>query len=237
MDARRALLIRAMVSALTPLVPSTSSCEESSSSPHVLVVGACGLDYIAAVDSYPAPDAKVRTQQLSITGGGNAANTAVTLSRLGIATKLISKVGDDAVAKDIRQDLIQDKVDVKHVLTEAHSNSPFTYVIVDALNHTRTCIHTPIKADLTSKEMTRVVEAIRKEKTTPEWIHFDSRHTEASLLLASYASPFKVPMSVDVEKFRPHLEKLLPLCDVIFTNQHFPTLYANSVKGEQKYVG
>jgi hypothetical protein len=31
--------------------------------------------------------------------------------------------------------------------------------------------------------------------------------------------------SLDVEKDRPHLEELLPLCDMIFTNKEFPENY------------
>lgn len=226
-------LLPAMYSALSSRASATSS-EDSSSSPHVLVMGACGVDYIAAVDGYPPPDAKVRTSQLRIAGGGNAANTAVALARLGVNTQLISKIGDDAISSDIRQGLRHDHVDTNHLLTEKNSNSPLTYVIVDTSRQTRTCIHTPMKAEISRQEIDNVVSHIRSERTSPEWIHFDSRHTEASTILASYASTFKIPISIDVEKQRPHLEKLIPFSDVIFTNQHFPALHANSIKGEDK---
>ena len=234
---RRALaqtLLPAMYSAMSSRASAADSEDDPSTSPRVLVMGACGVDYIAAVDAYPAPDAKVRTSQLHVAGGGNAANTAVTLARLGISTQLISKIGDDAMSAEIRRDLNEDLVDTTHLLTEKNSNSPLTYVIVDTSNQTRTCIHTPMKTEISQHEIVNVISEFRSERTPPDWIHFDSRHTEASGVFASYASTFKIPISIDLEKQRPHLEKIIPFSDVIFTNQHFPTLHANSVKGDDK---
>ena len=234
---RRALtraLLPAMYPALSSGLTTTADCEDSAPPPHVLVMGACGVDYIAAVEAYPSPDAKVRTNQLRIAGGGNAANTAVTLARLGVTTELLSKIGDDGISAEIRRDLHQNHVDTKFLFTEKDSNSPLTYVIVDTSKQTRTCIHTPMKNEMSQQEIEAVIAQIRTQHTSPEWIHFDSRHTEASAALASYVSTFKIPVSIDVEKHRPHLEKLLPFSDVIFTNEHFPALHARSIKGENK---
>jgi hypothetical protein len=44
--------------------------------PVILVIGSCGLDRLLTVSSYPAADAKIRTNSYNEVGGGNAANTA-----------------------------------------------------------------------------------------------------------------------------------------------------------------
>jgi hypothetical protein len=67
---------------------------------------------------------------------------------------------------------------------------------------------------------------------SPDWLHFDSRHTSMAVKLATYASQMKIPKSIDIEKFRPLVEELLPQCEVVFTNQHFPALYYESIKGD-----
>ena len=44
--------------------------------PVILVIGACALDRLLTVSSYPVADAKIRTNSYREVGGGNAANTA-----------------------------------------------------------------------------------------------------------------------------------------------------------------
>ena len=70
----------------------------------VLVYGAACLDYIISVDHFPQPDEKLRTNSLTICGGGNAGNTSTCLSRLGIPLKLVAKIGDDLNGQKILGD-------------------------------------------------------------------------------------------------------------------------------------
>ena len=70
----------------------------------ILIFGAACLDYIALVDHFPQPDEKLRTNSLTICGGGNAGNTSTCLSRLGIKLKLVAKIGDDLNGKKILED-------------------------------------------------------------------------------------------------------------------------------------
>jgi sugar/nucleoside kinase (ribokinase family) len=52
--------------------------------------------------------------------------------------------------------------------------------------------------------------------------HFDSRHTEASIIIAKEAIERGIITSIDVEKDRPpHLQSLLPLIDLVITNEKF----------------
>jgi hypothetical protein len=44
--------------------------------PVILVIGACALDRLLTVSSYPVADAKIRSNSYNEVGGGNAANTA-----------------------------------------------------------------------------------------------------------------------------------------------------------------
>ncbi len=45
-------------------------------SPIILLIGACALDRLVTVSSYPAADSKIRSTSYNEVGGGNAANTA-----------------------------------------------------------------------------------------------------------------------------------------------------------------
>lgn len=54
----------------------SSSTTRKGEGPVILVIGACALDRLLTVSSYPEPDAKIRTNSYNEQGGGNAANTA-----------------------------------------------------------------------------------------------------------------------------------------------------------------
>lgn len=41
----------------------------------MLGLGVCGVDLLAYVDKYPEADAKIRTTDFQVQGGGNAGNT------------------------------------------------------------------------------------------------------------------------------------------------------------------
>ena len=51
--------------------------------PRLLVLGLACQDTIGVVEKYPARDTKNHTAERHVTGGGNGANVAVALSRLG----------------------------------------------------------------------------------------------------------------------------------------------------------
>jgi sugar/nucleoside kinase (ribokinase family) len=106
-------------------------------------LGSAGVDFLAAVDAYPQPDAKVRTTALEVQGGGNCANALTAAARLGLQPALFSKIGGDSNGDAIVSQLRADGVDTSALLRQAGAASPFTYIIVDQAASTRTCIHTP----------------------------------------------------------------------------------------------
>jgi len=62
----------------------------------IVCVGAAGIDAVGIISSFPKPDDKIRTSSLTLSGGGNAANTCSAISKLGVVTSLFSRVGPDA---------------------------------------------------------------------------------------------------------------------------------------------
>lgn len=69
-------------------------------------------------------------------------------------------------------------------------------------------------------------------------VHLDSRHTTAAIVLAKEANLRNITVSLDVEKDRLFLSELMPLCDILFTNQSFPeTYYMNKMNDSGAYDG
>lgn len=212
----------------TPTMSSSSSTTKikTNNNKKVLGLGVCGIDLLAYVDKYPHADAKIRTSDFKVQGGGNAGNTLTGLSRLGVPAEIMTKVGDDAYGKMIVDELAGDGLETGHIIRKAGISSPFTYVIVESEGQTRTCIHTPSE-DMTEEEITpALLEGI-------DFLHLDGRNTLAAIKLAKLARERNIPVMLDAEKDRPHLSELVPLCDYLATNTAFPKAFTGAATTEE----
>jgi sugar/nucleoside kinase (ribokinase family) len=198
----------------------------------VLLVGSCGLDRLLSVHIFPNADAKVRTTAYHEVGGGNAANTASAMALLKDAAflsghpklkiKVLTKLGDDYVGKQLAQELEQSGVDISSPLflyAGRGTTTSFTTIIVSDSEFTRTCIHTPgTCGELSVEDVNRV--DMDDVFANVVHMHSDCRHTDASLVLAIEARKRGITVSVDAEKDR-HIKSqhsLLELATTLFTN-------------------
>ena len=194
-----------------------------------LIIGCCGLDRLLTVSRYPNADSKVRSTAYHEIGGGNAANTASAMALLSNASifrnehfrvKLVSKVGDDYIGQQLKEELQKCGVDTSLVIRgEAGSTTGFTSVIVSQEEQTRTCIHTPGTCgeftlnDIASENLDDLFANVVH-------LHSDCRQADLSLMLANEARERNIPISVDAEKDRhvKSLDQLLVMADMLFTN-------------------
>jgi sulfofructose kinase len=89
------------------------------------------LDNIFAVDQIPLEPTKVFAKSFGLTGGGPAANGAVTAARLGGKVSLWARVGDDAVGRIIVDELAACGVDVGLVRRVPGGRSGVSSVLID----------------------------------------------------------------------------------------------------------
>lgn len=186
---------------------------------HVVGVGAAVLDIVVHVSKFPIPDQKIRPNSTEIHGGGNCANVLSTLSSLGISTSIVTKLGNDFIAKQILNTL--KNIDTCHIVTSKMSSS-FVYIIVNG--DTRTCIHSPAPQVLKSNEV-NAFNILNKAT----FLFLDGRHEEAALSIANCAHEKKIPILLDYEKIRNEeleREKLIPLIDYLVTPEHIPTIFS-----------
>ncbi|MFN3383859.1 MAG: carbohydrate kinase family protein [Archaeoglobaceae archaeon] len=96
--------------------------------------GALNLDKIYRVDKIPGADEEGFVRDLQLFPGGSAANTIVGLSRLGIKSAYIGKVGDDAEGRILLEDLERERVDTKAVV-RAKGRSGTAIIFVDDMGN------------------------------------------------------------------------------------------------------
>ncbi|TXG63917.1 hypothetical protein EZV62_010911 [Acer yangbiense] len=186
----------------------------------VVGCGGVGLDFLAAVASYPNPDDKIRSTSLKVQGGGNAGNALTCAARLGLNPRIISKIADDPQGKGILEEFEADCVNTCFLTVSKEGNSPFTYIIVDNQTKTRTCIHTTgyppmVPDDISQWNLLSALDGARLA-------YFDGRLTETALILAQEAAGRKIPILIDAERKRERLDDLLQLADYAVCSAKFP---------------
>jgi len=186
----------------------------------VVAIGSAIVDYVASVDHFPTPDEKMRTTALEVLGGGNAGNAATAMVRLGLRVSLVAKVGGDGLGAAVVAELKRDAIDTTHVSVDPSDTTPFSYIIVDADTQTRTILHTPARSgDL---EPAAVDPSMLDGASL---LFCDGRNTLAATELARMARSRGIPVIVEGERARPHLDALLALADVVVTSTSFPTAW------------
>ncbi len=81
----------------------------------VCCLGSINVDVSLRLDRLPVPHEKLEARESRVSGGGSAANTAVWLSRQGLAVEMRGWVGDDALGTLALADLRANGVDTREV--------------------------------------------------------------------------------------------------------------------------
>lgn len=140
------------------------------SSFQVVCVGVVTIDALALVDHYPAADERVVGDEVSIVGGGPAANAAVVLARQGISVAFVGRVGADLQGEQAVRLLELEGVDVSGVMRDPRVPTQASCVVVSKEGSSR-AISTlavpalPSLAEMSSRAVELVVEA--------QWVHAD----------------------------------------------------------------
>lgn len=178
---------------------------------------------------------------------GNAANTAAAMAMISdckfaatqsIRIRFLTKVGNDSIGQQLADELSDAGVDTSSPLfMRVGTKTAFTTIIVSEEECTRTCIHTPGSCGELSLDDVRCVDLNQVFEDVVH-LHSDSRHTEAALYLALEAKSRGVRVSLDCEKDRSttNLDRLLEVCDILFTNAQHLSSYMSRREHEMQQM-
>uniref|UniRef100_A0A0D3HEH1 Carbohydrate kinase PfkB domain-containing protein n=1 Tax=Oryza barthii TaxID=65489 RepID=A0A0D3HEH1_9ORYZ len=234
------LLLRCSPAASPPLLPRRRSGSLLSAAPPgrrpllpaaagrvVLGCGLVTLDYLATVDAYPRPDDKIRSGELQVSGGGNAGNALTGAARLGLNTRLISKVANDEIGGTVLSELKEAGIDISHIIRCNASNHVYIEKVVRFLmvetQHLYMSLliskrYPPmIPSDLRMSSLSAALQDV-------SLLYLDGYSDEMALAVAKQADQMKIPILVDAEpeRTREELGGLLSLASYIVCNGKFP---------------
>lgn len=183
---------------------------------NILGVGVATLDIINSVDSYPAEDAEVRALSRTVQRGGNVANTLCVLSQLRHACTWAGVLADDAYADVIQADLQSNNIILDWAVRKENSASPVSCISLSKQSGKRTIVHYRDLPEFSCQDFSVI------PLSNYDWLHFEGRNVEqTALMLRSLPADNRVPVSIEVEKPREHIDALYEFADVLFFSRIF----------------
>jgi len=186
----------------------------------VVGMGLNSVDFLSVVPEFPAPNSKMKILQFSKQGGGQVATAMVALSRWGVKTKYIGKVGEDELGQFSLDSIRQEGVDVSSVTIEPNATNQFAMIIVDGPTGERTILW-----NRDQRLMYREGELREEEVCSGKLLHLDGHDIRAALQSAKWAKEEGIPTIIDLDKVEPLTSELIKGIDFIITSSRFPTLY------------
>lgn len=155
----------------------------------------------------------MRAQALRVARGGNASNSLVMLAQLGHQCDWAGVIADAPESQIIRDDLARFGVSTTHCVSR--TGRPPTSSILRSPSGARTIVH---YRDLPEFDYADF-ECI--DLTPYDWLHFEGRNIpELEKMLAhARATQPALKISLEAEKPREHLEKVLAMPDVLFLSR------------------
>ncbi len=181
----------------------------------VIGVGNCAADFLGIVPHYPSLDERLRMLELLRQGGGEVATALVTLSRLGVRTSFIGKIGDDEIGKFIVAEFEKEKVDTSRIVMDKGGSSTFAFIIIDKESGKRTIL------------WHKAVKPLKPEELDKEFVlsarilHLDQHEPEAAIEAAHWFKEASKTVVLDIDAINSQLEKLVRLVDVLIGSEVF----------------
>ena len=176
----------------------------SEARPRVLGVGVATLDVINEVAEWPAEDAEVRALARHIRRGGNVTNSMTVLADLGRFCTWAGTLAEDPESGLILDDLRRHGVDPAGCVRHPGA-TPTSYVALSRATGSRTIVHHRDLPELAAADFAAI------GLDGYDWVHFEGRNVaETSAMIADCRRRRPgLPISLEVEKPRPGIERLL----------------------------
>jgi sulfofructose kinase len=197
----------------------------------VVGMGLNSIDHLCLVPRYPTSNSKMKIERFSKQGGGQVATAMVALSRWGVKTKYIGKVGDDDLGQ-LSLDLIRrEGVDISSVTVEPNVLNQFAFIIAEASSGDRTILW-----HRDDRLMYRPAELREEDVCAGKLIHLDGHDIRAAIQCAEWAKRAGIPAVLDVDKLEPLTPELIRNVDFVVTSSRFPSLFTGISDREEAFI-
>ena len=184
----------------------------------VIGLGVSTLDFLQIVDELPGEELVQKAYQSVLQGGGPVATSIVTLARLGSRTAMIDSLGDDWRGGLILEEFKREGVSTDHIIIDRGATSSIASILIRKRDGARTIAFSP--GSCRELEWSDVASRLISDAKI---LHLNGRHAHACLEAAKMVRDSNVKVSFDggAHRYRPELQKLIPLTNICIVAKQF----------------
>jgi len=185
-------------------------------SPSIVVLGGINMDLVTVAERFPEAGETVVGSRFLTYPGGKGANQAVAAARMGAATAMVGRVGDDIFGPQLIESLAASGVDVSRVGVELGASSGIAVVNIDASSQNRIIQILGANNTCGQAEGERVMQALEGASTLMLQLEVS---VELSLSVARQAAAMGKRVILDPGPARPLPRDFYACCSVITPNE------------------
>jgi sulfofructose kinase len=183
----------------------------------VVGFGTNSVDYLCVVPEYPPLGSKTEMLQNEWLAGGQVATALTFLSRMGLKTRYVGKVGGDELGRFLVESFASDSVDTSAVLVQQGVRNQVACIVIDKKSGERTVLSQREPGlDFKASELRR--EPICAGRI----LHLDGYDTAGSITAATWCREEGIPVSIDLDKPFRDCEALIRKIDFLIVSSNFP---------------
>jgi sulfofructose kinase len=194
-------------------------------------MGLNSVDFLCVVPEFPMLNSKMKIRHFSKQGGGQVATAMAALSRWGVKTKYIGKIGGDEMGRFSLDSLREEGIDVSSVVVEPDASNQYAFIIVDGVSGERTILW-----DRDERLMYRPGDLSREDVCSGKLLHLDGHDIRAALQSVKWAKEERIPTVIDLDKVEPLTPELIKEIDFVITSSRFPTLFTGISDREKALI-
>ena len=182
----------------------------------IAVVGSLNMDLIIRSPRIPRPGETILGGELHTVPGGKGANQAVAAARLGARVSMIGRVGQDAFAAPLLDNLIADDIDHSFVLQDAKSATGVALIVVDDNGENSIVVSSGANMRLSPVHVEAAEAAIAAADVLVLQLEVP---LDTVIRSAELARAHGVQVVLNPAPAQPLPPKLLPMIDVLVPNE------------------
>tara|TARA_B100000965_G_C19473170_1_gene705040 strand:- start:90 stop:998 length:909 start_codon:yes stop_codon:yes gene_type:complete len=184
----------------------------------ILVSGLATIDVIHYLDEFPVDGRKYKAKDSLLTGGGNALNSAIAISRLGGSATLLTTIGQDTFGDLILEELQTEKVKTHAIYKKSKLKTSYSSIAINKLGDRQII-------NYRSPDLDCSTNLVMKEKSFHAYLT-DGRLPNTTLLTLKEARKRKKPGVLDGEN--PVCPNALKLASHIAFSRQGLSSFSNS---------
>lgn len=182
----------------------------------IVGIGACVMDTLYTIPTYPTEDTKMRAQSSKPAGGGPTATGLVAAQKLGANTAYIGVLSDDNGGVFLKKDFAKYGVDTSLIEVKAGYRSFTSVLWLCADTATRTCVFD--KGDLPVLTLNDTQKQAVKDAAL---LMVDGNEMDAAVEAATLARASGTKVLYDCGGLYDGVERLLALTDIMIPSEEF----------------